>query len=156
MPTLSELKEETNKFFSRHWDKQSSSPSPEWSEPWEFFHTLPNNELGGCYAFAKDEEVKYIGVALNRGIEGYENHSLGNRIKNYWSVHMKVPKVDGKTTYMPTGNLQTEGITSIYTIGLPEVQNYLALALELYLIRKLKPKMNKTYNSSEVEMMIHS
>jgi hypothetical protein len=151
MSNIQDLKKATADFFGMHWNKSSSEKIPEWSEAWTFFDTLPNNEQAGCYAFAVNEEVKYVGVALNSGVAGYKNHSLGTRISNYWRVDKGVAKQDGKTSYMASENLHKEGITAIYTLGIPEEQKYLAIALELFLIRKLKPSMNKVYNTPEIE-----
>lgn len=151
MPTLNDLKDATDDFFAKHWDKSSTSSVPAWSVAWNYFDELPNNQMGGCYAFTKDDEVKYIGVALNSGAAGYKYHSLGTRITKYWRVNKDVPKRDDKTTYMPSAKLQKEGITAIYTLGIGKEQNYLAIALELFLIKKLKPVMNKIHNAPTIE-----
>jgi len=148
MPSIEQLKQATRDFFDKHWDTNSGIVQPEWSEPWMFFHEVPFNNHRGCYVHVTKEDVVYIGVALNSGIEGYKDHSLGARIRNYWEVDKTKEKLDGKTYYKPSTSLMERGIDTIYTLGFPlGEQEYLAIALEHYLIQRLNPRDNIIYNS---------
>lgn len=148
MPSIEQLKQATRNFFDKHWDLKSDKQPPEWSEPWMFFHEVPFNNHRGCYVHVTKEDVVYIGVALNSGIEGYKGHSLGARIRNCWEVDKTKGKLDGKTYYKPSTSLMERGIDTIYTLGFPlGEQEYLAIALEHYLIQRLNPRDNIIYNS---------
>lgn len=140
---LTNLREVTLEFFKKHWNSSSKNPPPEWSAKWMFLGEVPNNTRKGCYCFLKDDEVKYVGVALNSGLPGYKGHSLGARISKYWRRDSKGKDESGNQFYKPAENLISEGINGITTLPFPDDdQEYLALALELFLIRKLAPKMN--------------
>lgn len=148
MPTIDQLKQATRDFFDKHWDIKSDKQPPEWSEPWSFFHSVPFNEHRGCYAQVNNGQVVYVGVALNSGLEGYKDHSLGARISNYWEVDKTKEKLDGKTYYKPSPSLAKRGVDTIYTLGFPlGEQEYLAIALEHYLIQRLNPNDNFIYNN---------
>ncbi len=144
---INELKSLTEEFFRRHWYKENEGPTiPQWSEYWKFDGELYNNTSHGCYAFLKGDEVCYIGMAMNKGLAGYATHSLGSRISNYWRVDKEISKSLGTRKYKPTENLQKGEITSIITLPFPVGhQEYLILALEVYLINRMQPVMNVRY-----------
>jgi excinuclease UvrABC nuclease subunit len=146
IPTLS-LEDVTFNFFQNHWPP-SAGDNPQWSEPWEFKDSVPNNEMGGCYAWLNDQDkIIYIGVALSMGDGIYKGHSLGHRISGYWKVKKDQPvDEDGIKLYEST----KEGVAKIMTIGFPEEYGYLAAALELYLIQRLHPEKNKIYKYNKV------
>jgi len=147
MPSIDQLRRTTKGFFDKHWDRNFGIVPPKWSKAWTFFHELPFNNHKGCYVHVRDEDVVYIGVALNSGLNGYENHSLGTRISKYCLVVETKQKVDGKTYYKPSPILAERGIDTISTLGFPlGEQKYLAIALEYYPIQQLKPTDNVIYN----------
>jgi hypothetical protein len=139
MATETQLRQLTQEFFKTHWGISDVNP-PQWSEHWKFDGTIPNHDLGGSNALFKGEEIIYIGVGISQGNKAYHNHGLGFRLKNYW----KVDKSENpKTKYTQRKNY-TE-VTSILTIGFPNEYSYLAAALEVLLISKLKPVQNRIY-----------
>jgi hypothetical protein len=144
---INELKSLTKEFFRRHLYKENGKiTAPQWSDYWTFDGQLHNNATHGCYAFLKGDEVYYIGMALNKGLVGYEKHSLGSRISNYWRVNKELSKMLGTRKYKPTDNLHQNGITSIITLPFENSgQEYLIPALEVYLITEMKPVMNVRY-----------
>lgn len=139
MLTIDNLVHETNEFFKRYWNPINGQ-QPEWSEPWDFNGSIPNNEKRGCYALFRDNEIIYIGVGIGKGAGIYEECGLGDRLKKYWKVN-KDPYA--KTKYKPSNNW-TE-LTSIMTIGFEKQHYPLAAALEIYLINKLCPKRNSQH-----------
>ena len=143
MPTLYDLRATTEAFLDLHWP--AGEGRPEWSEPWAFVGTIPNQEAKGIYALVHGEAVVYIGVGAGRGSGQYKNAGLGSRLHRYWRKHPTEPlTVSGETRYVPSkvwGDV-TEA-TTIVTLGLPLDRFYLAYALEPFLISKLKPERNR-------------
>ncbi len=137
MSNIDDLKNTTSKFFNIFWNPLNGQP-PKWSKkPWVFNSTIPNHEKGGCYALIENEDVVYIGVGISKGTEKYKDHGLGFRLKKYWKLN--------KNSDSPNKYCQSKGwqnITGIMTIGFEQEYSPLAAALEIYLIRKLKPKKN--------------
>lgn len=133
----------TDQFFTNYW-KPAVGPIPTWSDPWDFDSELPNNGKKGCYALVdENNEVIYIGVAIGKTFAEYKSKGayqpggLGARLKAYWKVD-KSP--DAKTKYTQTAKWPM--VKGIRTIGFEDGHYWLAAALEIYLIDKLKPEMN--------------
>jgi len=137
---MDKLNEITSLFFQKHWNI-SSEPLPEWSEEWSFNGTIPNHDKQGCYALYSNSEIIYIGVGIGNGDGNHEGCGLGNRLKRYWKVNKNI---NPKSKYIQTE--RWEEVTSIKTIGFPPEYFYLAAALEIFLIDKLKPIRNKSFN----------
>lgn len=145
MADLHQLRVLTHEFFKRHWYMGTEKDYPTWSIEWKFEGEVPDNMYNGCYAWLKDGEVVYIGIAMNKGMKGYEGHSLGTRISKYWRVN-KESRIKG--VYRPSDD-EADKLDSIVTLAFKGKgsdgslnQDYLACALELYLIRVIKPKHN--------------
>ena len=138
MKTIKDLKDKTNKFFELHWPNHNNYPK--WSDVWKFLGPIPYNENQGCYALLKNNEIVYIGVGLSKGYGIYTGAGLGNRLHKYWRKKRN-NLLSEKAEYEPSKEYENK-IDGIITIGFPKY-NYLAAALELYLISELKPPMNK-------------
>lgn len=136
MPTINDLINQTTIFFEYYWSALNGQP-PIWSEKWDFDSEIPNNEKQGCYALLRDDFVIYIGVGISKGSGIYKNCGLGYRLKKYW----KRNKEQFAKTHYQTREEWNE-INSIITIGFDNKHYFLAAALEIYLIDRLKPKKN--------------
>ncbi|OFY95844.1 MAG: hypothetical protein A3K10_02640 [Bacteroidetes bacterium RIFCSPLOWO2_12_FULL_31_6] len=139
---MDKLNEITNLFFQKHWNI-SSENHPKWSEEWSFNGTIPNHDRQGCYALIKGGEIIYIGVGIGNGDGNYVGCGLGNRLKRYWKVN-KNTNSESKRSY--TQKEKWEEVDSIKTIGFHPEYFYLAAALEIFLIDKLNPIRNKSFN----------
>jgi hypothetical protein len=132
----STLIETTALFFTHYWNENLNGHHPEWSkEHWYFKGTIPGNDKSGCYALFKGEELIYIGVGIAKGGGVYENCGLGDRLKRYYKR-----VVQGEYVHA----LDWE-VDNIATIAFDPKHYYLAAALEIYLIDKLKPAKNKAH-----------
>ena len=130
--TILQLEKFTEKFFDMYW-KEEFVQRPTWSIEWKFVGEVPNRTKKGCYALFEGEDVAYIGLAIGEGKK--DDGGIGQRVGNYW-------KKGGKQ-YAPTA-VNEKWLTSIRTISFEE-HFYLAAALEVFLIKQMSPKMNKTY-----------
>jgi hypothetical protein len=133
----------TNDFFNKFWNIQNDTP-PTWSDSWDFNSEIPNNRNRGCYAIFEGEELVYVGLAIGKGTERYENHGLGFRLQRFWNLNRDINK---SMKYVPTK--EWELVTAIHTIGFNEDDFYLAPSLELYLIDKLSPKKNRLFAKNQ-------
>jgi hypothetical protein len=141
-PTIATLKSGTREFFSRHWDRRRLGPAPTWSSAWEFLGGIPNNDRPGCYVLLQGEDVVYIGSAVGKGKARYPNSGLGGRLQAYCSRDFSVKASDvASRRYKPTAT--ANGVTALATIGFETKHWYLATALELFLIDRLRPKRNR-------------
>lgn len=127
----------TDEFFHLHWN--FSNTPPKWNFSWDLIGSLPNFELGGVYALFSDAKVIYIGVGNSLGDKRYRFHGLSRRMMSH--VYRNAPK-DSTTNYVFREKWLDMGVTNVATIGLPKEFNYLAPALEEYLIWKLSPPCN--------------
>lgn len=134
-PNIEELIECSNQFFSLHWNAEAiGSNPPQWSERYTFEGSLPNHEKQGVYAFVtKENEVTYIGVGTSKGNDRYRGHGLGKRFQAYTKML--------NDAHTPTDERLVEA-GGMVTIGFNIEQAYLANALELYLLGRLKTKYN--------------
>ncbi len=138
----------TDTFFRLYW-KEDFGSAPTWSDPWDFNCELPNNGLKGCYALVDEsDEVIYVGVAIGHTFAPYKSKGayqpggLGARLKAYWKVD-KEPFAQSK--YTTTPNWQK--VKCIRTIGFNDDHYWLAAALEVFLIDKLKPIKNSKHKA---------
>jgi excinuclease UvrABC nuclease subunit len=135
MAIIKDLSDKTNTFFERH-----SNPiffaAPSWSEPYQFKGAWPNHDKQGCYAFFENGEVVYIGVAASAVGGIYTNCGIANRSSHY------MQPVDGLKYTYKFRNDRWRDIEELRTIGFPPEYSYLSYALEVFLIRELKPTFN--------------
>ena len=146
MNSIDNLELYTEEFLKLYWPKIQNEIAPKWGLQWFFNGTIPSHDKQGCYALLKNDEIVYIGSAISKGSEQYQNHGLGYRLKNYFRVNKNSPK--NTNQYTQTENW--EGITSILTIGFPEEHFWLAAALEIYLIKRMNPLRNKNFKPIKV------
>lgn len=134
---LDQLREETCAFFSLHWNSASLGELPTWDR-WETFlkGSVPNYQFGGCYALFSGDELIYVGLGASRGGGRYIAHGISRRMMShvYRSDRARGP-------YSLRLRRGWEEVKEVWTLGLPE-RDYLASALESYLIRRLKPRRN--------------
>ena len=138
MATEQDLKQVTKDFFDQYWNQQNGDP-PEWGEHWYFDGTIPNHDKRGCYALYAGENIIYIGSGLGKSFGIYEGSGLGDRLKAYWQLNKDK---QGPKKYKPTDKWEELNLTSIQTIGFDEKHYWLAAALEIFLIERLRPKRN--------------
>lgn len=134
---LDQLRVETSAFFSLHWDTASLGVPPQW-DCWETFleGSVPNYQFGGCYALFANEELIYVGLGASRGGGRYVAHGISRRMMAhvYRSDRTRGP-------YSLQLREGWEEVTAAWTLGLPD-RDYLASALESFLIRRLAPLRN--------------
>jgi hypothetical protein len=135
MITEQDLLSATESFFRLYWKKEFGK-YPIWSDHWFFDGTIPDGDKRGCYALFSKDEIIYIGLGIGRSFGPYIGSGLGDRLKRYW----KVNKSGNGPQY--TQREKWEEVTSICTIALPEKHYPLAAALEIFLIRQLRPPKN--------------
>jgi hypothetical protein len=127
---IDDLLPETQSFFDLHWVEGVEVPV--WKYKWDWNSSLPNCNLGGVYALLDgDGEIVYIGLGASAKGSGLSVRIVSHVIKN---------NPDKTPEYIPQE--KWEDIQDIATIGFPLEYQYMALALEDYLINKLKPKRN--------------
>ncbi len=134
-----DLLNRTSEFFKLYWNVSEVPPS--WNEPWDWNTEIPGQRNRGCYALFQGDEVVYIGVGLGKSTEKYDGAGLGDRLKRYWQLNKGEDRRVKR--YQPTHNWKE--ITALKTIDFDEEHYHLAAALEIFLIRKLKPKRNKVH-----------
>lgn len=132
-----ELITQTEEFFSMHWGIEENSPS--WDFSWGLTGPVPNYLLGGVYALLKGEKVIYIGLGASRGGGIYHNRGLSRRLMSH--VCRSAPN-ESKYDYVLMERWVKLGVDKVATIGFPENRNYLAVALEDFLIGNIKPIEN--------------
>lgn len=134
-PIVSNLLELTSEFFQKHWNLASIDASaPSWSSLYKFEGSLPSYDKQGVYAFVKGNEVTYIGVgASSNGAGRYAGHGLGKRFQAYTKVQ--------NDKHVPTDpRLLDAG--GMMTIGFEPGHAYLAYALEMFLVGRIKTEHN--------------
>jgi hypothetical protein len=130
---MNQIEELTRDFFSKHWDKATHHPEPKWKKGWNWEGSVPYHNLGGVYALlGGNSEILYIGVATAKG------RSLAKRICSHV---IRPDKKRGNGFYQPKP--KWTAVNSISAVGLPKDYTYLAAALEVYLIERINPPMNK-------------
>jgi hypothetical protein len=139
MTDFSALEEATNTFFRKHWSvSEVSFQFPEWKAWREFLYgSVPNYDVGGCYALFAESELLYVGLGASQGGGLYPNHGISRRLM----AHVIASDRQRGTSWSKLRD-SWNNVTAIYTIGFPNEVAYLAAALESFLIRELNPPRN--------------
>ena len=139
MTDFSALDEATNTFFRKHWSvSELSSQLPEWKVWREFLYgSVPNYDVGGCYALFAESELLYVGLGASKGGGLYPNHGISRRLM----AHVIVSDRQRGPNWSKLRD-SWSNVTDIHTIGFPNEVGYLAAALESFLIRELNPPRN--------------
>lgn len=134
-PSVVNLKNITCEFFEKHWNEEEIfCKAPDWSDLYAFEGSLPNYDKQGVYVFVKNGLVTYIGVgASSNGTGKYAGHGLGKRFQAYTRVE--------NDKHTPKDQRLVDA-GAMLTIGFPPKLAYLAYALEMFLIGKLKTTHN--------------
>lgn len=134
------LEATTQIFFKNHWSTDSLGTAPEW-EAWGTFlyGSVPKYNEGGCYALFIKDELVYIGLGASKGGGLYLKSGISRRLMSHVYCSSKSHNPKELQLKEPWLGL---GVTGVYTIGLSD-KDYLAPALESYLIRQLSPRRNK-------------
>ena len=136
-PRLAELECATATFLRRHWIESENGVPPEWVIWSQFLYgSVPNYKQGGCYALFVGDSLVYIGKGSSRGGGTYIDHGISRRLMAH--VYSSAKTVDCRQLRLKEPWLD---VTSLYTIGLTD-RDYLAPALEGFLIRTLLPARN--------------
>lgn len=144
MPSRVHLNAETEKFFKLHWGLPSDVPH--WDYSWTFSGPVPNYLHGGLYALFAGESLVYVGLGASRGGGIYQDRGISRRL----IAHVLRPSSDKAVAdYELAPRWVDAGVTTVATLGFPAEYNYMALALEDYLIGKLSPSQNKLKNSEQ-------
>ena len=142
MPTMDDVRRETQEFIRRHWDisKLDTEESPIWCE-YGLTGTCPNEDRPGCYALVEGGEVTYIGSGASQGHGIYEGCGLGHRLNGYLQYDRTQPAATlADRRYKPKPQYT---FTSLHTFGFPRVYGYMALALESFLLNRVPTSDNK-------------
>jgi hypothetical protein len=139
MSDFSSLAEATHTFFGRHWSVEACpSQLPEWKSWSEFLYgSVPNYDMGGCYALFANSELLYVGLGASKGGGPYANHGISRRLMAHVLASDRHRGASWSKLRDPWGD-----VTALYTIGFPNGVAYLAAALESFLIRELDPPRN--------------
>lgn len=133
---LSTLNKLTSVFFEQHWSKNKLGTPPMWKSGWKFEGSIYDNGLGGVYALLNSEnKIGYIGV-------GISNSKYGGLVDRLLS-HVIVPSSNNPAVFLCKKTWKNKDVESIATIGFDKEVEYLASALEIYLIRNIKGLFNK-------------
>lgn len=137
MDSITRLNAETQKFFSLHWGL--SDKAPEWNFSWNWCGDVPNYQLGGLYAIFRNGSLLYVGLGASKGAGIYKDRGISRRLLSHVIQICRT----GASTYEPQERWKTCQADLVATIGFPAEYNYLACALEDYLIGKLNPPENQ-------------
>jgi hypothetical protein len=138
------LTELTNLFFSMHWNIEEEKPS--WDFTWNFIGPVPNYLLGGVYALLRGEEVIYIGLGASRGSGIYKDRGISRRLMSH--VCLSAPK-NSEFSVVLRERWQILKIDKVATLGFSPERNYLAAALEDFLISGINPIANTVKKHKE-------
>ena len=138
MDSKVQLCTETHNFFSRHWGLEDKMP--EWDFSWEWCGSVPNYKLGGLYAIFSGSKLLYVGLGASKGGGIYKDCGISRRLLAHV---IQISKKDASTSYEPRDRWKTLQVDLVATIGFPADHNYLACALEDYLIGRLNPPENQ-------------
>jgi len=129
---IESLEHATRAFFDRHWGCADAAPC--WSHGWRLCGPVPNYLLGGVYAIFRDHHLLYVGLGASLGGGIYKDRGISRRLY----AHVVRVATDG-SSYLFRERWIEAGATSVSTLGFEQDTNYLAPALEDYLIRSLSP-----------------
>lgn len=134
---VQDLEAATSAFFSLHWNTTVSGVPPAW-EPWTTFleGSVPNYQYGGCYALFSESELVYVGVGASRGGGLYPQHGISRRLMAHV---LRSDRANGPNRSKLLDSWADT--TALWTIGFRSC-DYLAPALESFLIRSLAPPRN--------------
>lgn len=136
-PRLGDLEASTEVFFRRHWLDLENGEAPRWLNWLPFLYgSVPNFQHGGCYALFVHDVLVYVGKGSSRGSGIYVDHGISRRLMAH--VYCSAKKPDRRQLQL---RQSWSDITALHTIGLPN-REYLAPALEGFLIRSLLPARN--------------
>ena len=138
MSDKSMLIEATEDFFAKHWAVKEEIP--QWDFSWEWKGPVPNYLLGGVYALLKGDDVLYVGLGNSRGGGIYKDRGISRRLMSH--VTRSAPAGS------PVDSILRErwfdaGVDKVATIGFKQEFNYLAPALEDFLIGRPSPAENQ-------------
>lgn len=134
---LRDLSQTTERFFDWHWNKGAiGEDPPQWLHWPEFKGSVPNYQLGGCYALFEGPTLVYVGLGASKGGGLYPEHGISRRLMSHV---LRIDREKGAEWSKPrTG---WEAINSIYTVGFPSRLVHLAPALETFLIREFAGRL---------------
>lgn len=142
MSNFSDMEETTREFFDRHRpSSRNFGRSPIWRR-WDSFlrGPVPNYMLGGCYALFEGGDLIYIGKGVGKGRGPTPYHGISRHLSSH------VLRIDNYTEekgeHISKLTDKWKNVDAIYTIGFANEIEYLAHALENFLIRKLSPPKN--------------
>lgn len=136
MTSRKEVEQCTEDFFRLHWGL--GFPPPPWDFSWNWHGAVPNYRLAGVYALLRGDELLYIGLGASRGGGIYQDRGLSRRLMS----HVFLRDRSNSTGYLPREKWKALKVDVVGTIGFPQEANYLAPALEDYLIGRLTPPQN--------------
>lgn len=147
MPNKTDLLIHTANFFKMHWGQ--SNPPPEWDFSWQWKGSVPNFMLGGVYALFKGDDLIYVGLGSSRGSGRYMDRGISRRLMAH--VYRNAPE-GSEVSYVPRERWDKDhaGIDLVATLGFHIELNYLAPALEDYLIGRIElPENSMKRNISQ-------
>ena len=95
---------------------------------------FPNFQLGGLYALFSGDKLLYIGLGASKGGGIYKDRGISRRLLAHV---LEIAPKNSPLSYVPQDRWKDLQVDLVATIGFPEDRNYLACALEDYLIGKL-------------------
>ena len=141
MNDKSQLSSETQYFFSRHWGLEDKAP--EWDFSWKWDGPVPNYKRGGLYAIFRLGELLYVGLGASKVGGIYRDRGISRRLLS----HVIQISENDASVYEFQKRWAVLQADLVATIGFPADYNYLACALEDYLIGKLNPPENQMKRS---------
>jgi hypothetical protein len=133
----------TADFFHKHWDK-TKARAPTWKNGWDWKTSVPNHSKSGVYAlFDSESNVIYIGVGISTGRK-YSEHGINRRLFAH-VIKRNAEKTGNQFVVKSKWETENENekIVDIGSVGFEREDDYLALALEAFLIKKLEPPKNR-------------
>lgn len=146
MTDQKQLSEHTQGFFDLHWGL--NEPPPQWNYSWRWCGAVPNYQLGGLYALFSGDRLLYIGLGASKGGGIYKDRGISRRLLAH--VLQTTPK-GTSISYEPQNRWKSCQVDLVATIGFPADRNYLACALEDYLIGDLNPPENQMKRRNDNE-----
>jgi hypothetical protein len=143
MPSKDELVCHTHEFFNKHWGFNNTFP--EWDFSWNWCGPVPNYLVGGVYALLKNNEILYIGLGNSRGGGIYQDRGISRRLMAH--VTQSAPTGSSVDSVLRKRWIDLE-VDKVATLGFAQCQNYLAPALEDFLIGHLNPIENRVKRKS--------